>query len=156
MKRLTVYALVALAVIVVIFNFVAVLFFIAQTVLVTFDRDLGVPHDYPNSEWVSEDGTVTIRVVVEVIEEMETRQAYVNICDGDIEREARVVYRSYGGGGRIMYVRQPQEVFEKLCEIWTVKKFSETEFTVKVTRVEDGIPIFEDDSLVTFYCVDNE
>ena len=56
MKRLTVYALVALAVIVVMFNSVAVLFFIAQTVLVTFDRDLGVPHDYPNSEWVSEDG----------------------------------------------------------------------------------------------------
>ena len=132
-----------------------VLFAIIDIALVVFNRNLGVPHDYPDSEWVSEDGTVTIRIKEEVIEEMEVINAYVSICDGNIEREATLVYRSYGGGGRIMYVREPQSVYKKDCEIWMVKKFSETEFTVKVTHIEDGAPIFEDGSKVTFYRVDN-
>lgn len=132
-----------------------VLYVIATILLVYFGTDLGVPHDYPNSEWVSEDGSVTIRIIDEVIEEMETRQAYVNIYDGDIEREGRVVYRSYGGGGRIMYVKENKPLFDKTSEIWTVKQFSETEFTVKVAHPENGVPIFEDNSLITFYRVDN-
>ena len=102
------------------------------------------PHEYPNSEWISEDGTVSLKF---------------GNYDGDgtvnIGSESfRISIAANRGGNLYASEYYSEEAHGPTIQRWKIKSINESEFTVKVKQIHDDITIFEDGATITFYRVD--
>lgn len=102
-----------------------------------------------NSEWISEDGRVTLFVD----DDYQTTGRVVN-DDKILEIEVHVFY-SY-----LFIFEYVPDTDEHLLhgskyEEWLIKRSNANRMIVEVHHIENGVPIFEDNSLITFYRVDN-
>lgn len=102
-----------------------------------------LPHDFPNSEWESEDGTVRFRIEN-------------NNGIGTVTKDGENFAIHVAGDGNGMYALEyiAEDIGGFKYQFWAIISINEYEFTVEVYQKHDTVTIFEDGSKVTFYRVD--
>lgn len=103
------------------------------------------PHDYPNTEWVSEDGVVHLRVD-------DDKQVYGIVYKNDESFEIIIHIPPNSLG--VVANMYPND-YNREYQFWSIKSFEDDKFVIKVYQKDEEVTIFEDRSTVTFYRVDN-
>lgn len=136
---LTVVAIIAILVMLITSN--AVYFLVQRHVC----NSRVLPIDFPYSEWVSEDGTVSFKVINYVGEGI--------VNNGEESIRIRVVGH-YGDLYALEYFTEEMDGYA--IQRWNVKSSNESEVTIKASEKYSGsdIDIFESGATITFYRVD--
>ncbi len=97
-----------------------------------------VPHNYPSSNWISEDGTVSINV-------NELGEAFV--IDNQSGKHYILHYQKY-----TLYVCVIlEDGLSSSLERWYIKKFSRNKFRVEIHKTTYELDMFFDGEIVDFY-----
>ena len=140
-KKIAIGFLVILVAIPVLFHLV---FVIAKLYYVCVAAHAVYPHDYPNSEWISEDGMVHLKVD-------EQSQVY-----GTVSKENNtfgIIVHISPAGGRVVANMYPND-YRRVYQTWKIKSFKDDKFVIKVYQEDEEVTIFEDGATITFYRVD--
>lgn len=103
-----------------------------------------LPHDFPNSEWLSADGKVTFKI--------ENNNGIGTVTKND---ENFTIHVAGDGDGMYALEYISEDIGGDQYQFWAIRSINEYEFTIKVYQKHETVTIFEDGSTVTFYRVDN-
>lgn len=117
---------------------VTVIMLLASLLNITKD----VPHNHPNTSWISEDGTVSVNV---------NEQGEAFVIDHQSGEQFVLHYQKY-----TLYVCVVLEDGSSSSrESWYVKKFSQNEFWVEINKTANGLDMFMDGEIIKFYRTEN-